>query len=77
MISLTITCAGQPIFLYPVPFSLCAWHNGGLPPFQCMWKKKIREAKEKIQTFVVMIYFFESCMQLIYVFYYIGFFLEE
>lgn len=51
---------GSPFFLYPVPFSLCAWHNGGLPPFQCMWKKKLREAKEKIQKFVVMINFSES-----------------
>lgn len=37
-------------------------------------EKKIREAKEKIQKFVVMINFSESCMQLIYVFYQKGFF---
>ena len=58
---------GSPFFLYPVPFSLCAWYNGGLPPFQCVWKKKI-------QKFEVMI-FFKSYLQLIYViFYYKGFF---
>lgn len=42
--------------------------------FSACGKKKLREAKEKIQKFVVMINFSESYMQLISVFYHKGFF---